>query len=273
MIKRFFTTLLLFAMASQLFAPPNCEIYKNDKICYRGCIQIMAAIRNPQGSYESQNLFDKSIQTCPTIAYAHMEKGVAFLKRGDFITWKKLIDKAVELEPKEYLGYRGWCRLQFLRDYEGAIQDIEQLQKIYPYDIGHCQTGDYHLTIARALCYKELGQKEKALDIMEQQLANKKHHLGLYDYYHLGVLQWELGQYENALLSFQKQVKENDYLGETYYYIALIHKDLGQTAAYLENLEKAKSYYEKGHFRTDAYAEMIDKIYLADIEKELAKTK
>jgi len=69
---------------------------------------------------------------------------------------KKMIDKAVELDPEKYLGYRGWCRLQFLRDYKGAIKDIEELKSLVSYDIGACQTGDYHLNIVLTLCYQKL---------------------------------------------------------------------------------------------------------------------
>ncbi|WP_321538873.1 tetratricopeptide repeat protein [Flavobacterium piscinae] len=82
-----------------------------------------------QFSKEYQSILNESLKIDSTFDYAYWAKSIAYLKSGDFITWKKLIDKAVDLNPVEYLGYRGWCRYQFFRDYEGAINDIEALEK------------------------------------------------------------------------------------------------------------------------------------------------
>jgi len=233
----------------------------------------MTAIRYHQGSYSSQKHFDKSIALCNNFGYSYMEKAVPYLKRGQFIEWKKLIDKAVAINPKEYLGYRGWCRLQFLRDYEGTIKDIESLKRITKYDIGYCQTGDYHLNIALALCYKEIGQIEKAKKIFYKHLNSEITSVDLYDYYHLGILEYELGNYTKALKCFEKQIKENDYMGETYFFIAKAYLKLKITEKYQLNLIKAKEYYEKGLYRTDTYTETIDKVYLLDILNEMKNNK
>lgn len=270
-MKKGITFCALFLFSWSLYAPPNCEIYKSDKICYKGCKEAMKGIRYRQGSYQSQEHFDQAIQLCPTLAYSFMEKAVPFLKRGLFVEWKELIDKAVDLEPVEYLGYRGWCRLQFLRDYEGAIEDIEKLKSLVNYDIGYCQTGDYHLNIALALCYKKIGDFEKAKKLFVQQLNSENYSEGIYDYYHFGVLEYETGNFAEAISSFDKQIALNDYLGETYFFRALAYQGLNQLELYAQNLEKAESYYRSGKIRTDTYTETIDKIYLLDILEEKNK--
>ena len=260
---------LLFS--SHLFAPPNCEVYKEDEDCYESCKQAIHAIRYKQGSYQSQKFFDHSLSLCPSFAYSHMEKAVPFLKRGLFIEWKQMIDKALALSPEEYLGYRGWCRLQFLRDYKGAIADIEALKSLVDYDIGYCQTGDYHLNIALGLCYKELGEFDKARALMRGQLDSEGYSEGLYDYYHLGVLEFELGNFEEAIFYFDKQIEVNDYLAETYFFRALAYKGLRELESYRRDLEQAEVYYQKGFIRSDTYTEMIDKIYMSDILEEKEK--
>ena len=268
-MKKGITFFVLFLLSWNLYAPPNCEIYKNDDDCYKSCKEAMMAIRYGQGSYLSQQHFDKSIELCSTFAYSYMEKAVPYLKRGLFVEWKEMIDKAVELAPEEYLGYRGWCRLQFLRDYEGAIKDIEKLKSLVNFDIGYCQTGDYHLNIALALCYKELGDLAKARTLILEQLSSENYSEGLYDYYHLGVLEYEAANYEEAIIHFDKQIEVNDYLGETYYFKALANKRLNQNEQYFQNLKKAESYYQNGKNRTDTYTETVDKIYLSDILEEM----
>ena len=266
--KKLFTVLSLLFISFHLFAPPNCEIYKNDENCYQSCHEAMAAISYRQGSFHSQQYFDQSIESCPNFAYSYQQKAVPFLKRGKFIEWKKLIDMAVELAPEEYLGYRGWCRLQFLRDYEGAVSDIEQLKSMVDYDIRHCQTGDYHLNIALALCYKEIGEVDKARMLFEEHINAPNSEAGLYDYYHWGVLEYEQGNYEVTLKYLEKQVEINDYLGEAYYFMAMAYKELKEFEEYDLNLEKAEAYYRKGKMRTDTYTETMDKVYLIDIIEE-----
>ena len=269
-MKYLIVILLNFISFQTLFSQPNCEVYKSDETCYNSCQTAWQAIRYGQGSYQSQALFDQSIEECPTFAYSYMEKAVPFLKRGLFIEWKKLIDKAVDLSPKEYLGYRGWCRLQFLRDYEGCIEDIEELKRISKYDIGYCQTGEYHLDIVLALCYKEIGQLEKAKELFYAKVNTKDYSNDLHNYYHLGRIEYELKNYEIAKELFEKQIENNE-LAEPWYYLALTNKKLNQIEDYRKNLDKAEQLYRQGRSMFDNYAEPIDKIFLNDIINEKSK--
>lgn len=252
---------------------PNCNIYKmagNDS-CYQACLLATSGF-GEQGSKISQLRFDQALSLCPTLDYAYMQKAVPYLKRGDFYTWKLLIDKAVALNPGEHLGYRGWCMYQFLRDYKGAIRDIEQLDSMKDGNIGYCITGDYHLNIVKALCYKALGQKQMALQIMEDQLAQKGYEPMLYDYLHLGVLKVEIGKLEDGIICFGKSIELNDYNAETYYYRALAYKKMGKLTEFKQDMEKAFAYYKSGRKIYADYYHPMDKIFLSDIERALQVT-
>lgn len=255
-------------------AQPNCNVYKlkNDSLCYQACVTATEG-EMYQGSRESQLRFDLAIKLCPSFDYAYFEKAVPYLKRGDFISWKKLIDKAVALNPAGHLGYRGWCRYQFIRDYRGAISDLEKLATILTYDIGYSINGDYHLNVARALCYKAIGDKLTAIKIIEDQLAKKDYSPMTYDYFHLGVLKMEIGDTEDAITYLEKSIAYNEYLAEPYYYLALIYKSQNLPEKFKLNIEKAKAYYVKGYKRFDFYTHPMDKIYLSDIEEQLANNK
>ncbi len=266
-MKRFLIILIAIASATITFSQPNCELLKSDAICYQACKTAMKAIRYKQGSFESQELFDKSIEQCPSIAYAYQQKSIPYLKRGQFVAWKQLIDKAVDISPTEYLGYRGWCRLQFLRDYKGAIADIEQLKELTNYDIGYCQTADYHLEIALALCYKEIGELNTAKELFENKMNSKNYSPDLYNDYHYGVIEFEMTNYKNAIEVFNQQIKNNE-IAESYFYLALTYKKLKQIKAYQHNLNKAEELYRLGRSMYDNYTEAIDKIYLEDILDE-----
>ena len=266
---RTWLTILVASVSSGANAQPNCNIYKTDNTaCYEACVTAIEA-EAEQGSRRSQLMFDKAIELCPAFDHAYFEKAVPYLKRGDFITWKKLIDKAVELNPMGHLGYRGWCRYQFVRDYWGAIQDIEKLDSLGAGDIGYSINGDYHLNVVKALCYKAVGQKEKAIGIIETQIRQMDYTPMTYDYLHLGVLKMEVGNFEEAIQYFKKSIESGDYLADSYYFMGLIYKRRGQAYEFKEHMDKAKTYYLKGYKRFDPYTHPMDKVYLGDIEREL----
>jgi tetratricopeptide (TPR) repeat protein len=259
--------LLLFSQMSVL-SQINCTIYK-DSLCKRACEIATNAGEKDQGSKESQEMFDQAIEMCPNFDYAYSEKSVPHLKRGDFIAWKKLIDKAVQINPKDNLGYRGWCKYQFLRDYKGALSDLERLDSLNEYDIGYSKNGDYHLRIVIALCYKGLGNKSKAISLIKKQLADKKYSPFNYDYFHLGVLYYEIGDYPNAINFLKKQIANANYFAETYYYLGLAYKKSKNLELCTRNLRTAENFYAKGFFMRDSYTNQMDKVFLADVINEI----
>lgn len=250
----------------------NCEAFKHsgDSLKYEACIAAEKRAGHYQFSKEYQIALDESIEIDPTYDYAYWAKSIAYLKSGDFVTWKKLIDRAVELNPKKHLGYRGWCRYQFFRDYTGAIKDIEELEGLLDYDIGQSQNGTYHLNIAKGLCYKGIGQKEKAITIIEKQirLNEEDNFVGPYDYLHLGVLYLETNNFEKALELLKKQAEYND-LAENQFYLALTYKKLNKLTEYKTCLQIAKELYSRQQRMFDTYSNPMDKIYFETIENEL----
>lgn len=250
---------------------PNCNafLYYGDSLRYKACKVAEKREGYYQFSKEYQAALDEAIAIDPVFAYAYEAKSTAYLKSGDFVSWIQLMDKAVALNPKEHLSYRGWCRYQFFKDYEGAIRDIERLDSLSKYDIGHSVNAHYHLHVARALCYKALGQKEKAIDIIEKQLAQSDYDPGLFDYIHLGVLYLEIENYAKAETSLLKQQEIND-LAENRYYLGLLYKITNQKAKAQKELEKAKVKYQKESWLFDPYTEPMDKIYMEDIDKALS---
>lgn len=270
-MKKLYLLLLLIPF-SGTYAQPNCEAYKylGDMVKYEACKKAMEIKGHYQFSKEYQTILDEAIKIDPTFDYPYWAKSVAYLISGDFVTWKKLIDKAVALNPKERLGYRGWCRYQFFRDYEGAIRDIEKLDSLVTYDIGQSQNGTYHLNIAKGLCYKAIGEKEKAINIIEEQikLNEAEDFIGAYDYLHLGVLYLETNDPEKALAAFENQTEHNE-VAENQYYSALAYKALENRNEYKTSLERAKKLYLDGNKLSDPYSSPMDKIYLKNIEDEL----
>ena len=262
--------LALLTLPIPLWGQPNCEVfrYNGDSLKYKACKKSEEAGNYYQFSREFQEILDEALAIDSTFAYAYREKSVAYLKSGDFLTWKTLMDQAVAYDPKGNLGYRGWCRYQFFRDYQGAIADIERLDSLTNYDIGYSANGDYHLHFARAICYQAIGKQQKALAIIDSLLSSEEYNVGVYDYLHLGALRLALGDYEPAVQAFRKQEVLND-LAENQYYLALVYKAMKRTEPYLSHLAKAQEMYKQGRIMKDTYTHQYNKVYLSDIEDEL----
>ncbi len=270
-MKKLLFLSLLFLPVS-VFSQVNCEaLYEKGSPCYEACVMVYegdkAVVKNPQGSYASISGFDSAIAICPTFADAYYMKAIPYLKRGEFITWKKIIDKAVENDSILYLGYRGGARFMFQRDYEGAISDIETLKRIADWDIGTIYNGEYHLEVIRALSYRGIGDTLKAIDILQNHLDSYPI-TGNYDYFHLGVMLYQVKKYDEARKALEKQIEVKDYYADTYYYLALICKQQGKPSEYQTNLETALRFYKEGKCvrGLDSYMDYPDKVYLKQIE-------
>jgi len=255
---------LVFGASLMSFGPPNCNLF--DKDCKSACILAGEAITYPQGSKQSQILFDQSIDNCPTFDYSYFEKSVPYAKRGSMDEWIKMIDKAVELNPVEYLGQRAWYHYFFTHNYKNALKDLEVLQDLYKdADIGETGDGLYHLNIMKGLCLKGQGAHYKAIECMELQLQKEDHYLGMYDYLHLGVLYLETGQIHKAITNFKKQLSEYD-MSEVHYYMALALKQIQKDSKESEmHLNMALSLYRAHEKMHNSYRQLIDEIYEQDI--------
>lgn len=254
----------------------NCDaMFEKGTPCYEACKRLYGGRRGDrsdfQGTYESIMAFDSLIVACPGFADPYYTKAIPYLKRGEFITWKNIIDKAVERDTATYMGYRGGARFMFLRDYEGAIADIECLKTKIKWDIGYIYNGDYHLEVIRALSYRGIGETGKAISILEDFIRDNTDEVGRFAYFHLGVMYYQQGNYDKAEIALEKQISDFDYYADTYYYFALVKKAQGDNDAYLKYMNKAKDYYmqEKCLPSLDSYMDYPDKIYLQQIEDAL----
>lgn len=119
------------------------------------------------------------------------------------------------------------CDIIFFADYEGTLKDIEKLEELVDGDIGPNSIGTYHLNIVKGLCLKALGEKEKAIQVIESQLTTGDQSFNAYDYLHLGVLYLEKSKTDKALANFELQSKKQE-SAENQYYMALCFKNLAK---------------------------------------------
>lgn len=256
--------IFIFAFVCSSYGPPNCFLYEDDPDCYQACKEAEIAITFPQGSKPSQEHFNKSIKLCNSFDYSHYEKSVPFAKRGLMNEWLPMLNVALELNPENYLAIRGWYHFFFMKNYTQAIEDIQKFDAIVDYDIGFTGDGTYHLNIMLGLCYKGLGDKAKAIEVIKNQLGDKTYEPSPYDYLHLGVLYLETENYSKATKSLEQQIEISS-ISEVYYYLALVEAAEMNYDSAQENLQTALRLYNADMTMENGYIELCDEIYRADI--------
>lgn len=266
---------LIWLSGGMLKAQTNCNIY-TDKPHQVACQYYTDAIQYAQGSKNSQQLFIYSLQACANFGPTLCEMSVPYLKRGDFYTWKMLMDKAVQADPGEYLSVRGWCYFKFLKDYKNCYTDLYRLYKLTKGLPGYTGDGDYDLRMVMAMTQRELGNNKLALHYFNECIGDheRKKVLGLYDYLHRGVTLLKMKRYAAALADLKLEVNKYPKLADAHYYIGLTYLAMHNKINAAKSLKYARELYlETGYHHADPYKEEPDQVYLSDITEAMAKAK
>jgi tetratricopeptide (TPR) repeat protein len=217
------------------------------------------------------NDYEAAIALNPDNSDAWMERSGSFNKAGDFNKGFEYLDKAVELEPEKHLGYRGWIRLRKMRDYDKALLDFAKLDSLTP-NVVDAPWGE-DIDFLRGECYYGKMDYQKAIELFNRNIKNQKEDWAdIHSFVYLGLCEYELGNYENAISEFQRALKQSKNTPESYFGMAKAYKKLGQIEKAKENLLKTEE--NIGYKRDDVYNEFLNEIYLSEVlefKKELNK--
>ncbi len=216
-----------------LFGQGNCLIYPEDSGERKACELCYQAAEHKQGSHASQLLFDEAIKVGPKYAYAYYQKSVPFFKRGLFAEGVSLINKAIELEPQNYLFYRAYWYF-YNRSYDFCIKDLEELYTVHKVPYVTTPGGELEMRILLAMGHAQTGNVSKGISWMLNLMDRYKKQpnlKGLFDHFCLGVLYFKNNQFDLAKSEFEKQLIVDDDFADTYYYLGLINAKNNKTLA------------------------------------------
>lgn len=254
--------------SSLSFAQPNCNVFlwEGDTIKYKACKLSEKFTDYYQFDMKGQAILDSCIQMCPYYAWPYFEKASTYLKSGNILEWDYYINKSYEYDPIGTLPYRASCRAKFFADYEGAISDINELDSLVSYDIGHTNLGTYHLNVWKGICYKNLGKFNEAIKVIEHHIQNRPDAIGYYDYLHLGVCYQKIGRHKKALECLEKQIEYSD-LAEIWYYSAISFRELDKQKEFDISIKKAQEYMSRGQTLRGGFRTLDDEIFQFDLDK------
>lgn len=227
------------------------------------------AIHYPQGSMMSINGIKRATEIDSTYQQAVYELSVAYLKRGLPHKWKPQYDKAVRLDSVQRMPWRGYLYLWFYRDYEKAIADFNASDTLTPKFIDAPQ--GHSVDYWRGICYLGLKDYKNSIAYFDKYINTEIEESGedwveLTAFLYRGIAYYETGNYEQALLNFNKQLQYSRNLSaDAKYYKARIFKVQNKIDEAKILIDEAISDYEVGYYNNRPYVETLRQIYLEDL--------
>jgi tetratricopeptide (TPR) repeat protein len=216
-LPKYFLSIILVILFS------SCEEKIDTKKRSIECFEY--GMHHYQGTQESINGFAKAVEYDPTHAESWRELSIPFLKRGMPHLWKKYMDKAVELDPIAWQGYRGYNYLWFYRDYKNAIADFNATDTLTPNftDAPQGHSVDYW----RGIAYLGLKDHKNSIAFFDKHIQKEidesgedwvEHEAFLYR----GIAHYENGNPKKALKDIQTLLKYNSDFADAKYYKASV---------------------------------------------------
>lgn len=225
-----------------------------------------------QGQNLSQKIFNVLIFQDPKFSDAYFEKSVAHNKRGNYDEGFKLLNKAVELDPKLHLGYRGWLKYHKVKDYNGCISDLKKLDSLTPNFVDAPWGDNIHYVLG--LAYKGLQKNDLALlEFNKALMHDDSSFVNTNLFLHKGIICYQGEKFEEALRNFEayRKINYNNVTPEYCYWKGKVFNALQKNDSTLILLKQSKELYLKGYKNKDIYNEVQDELYLSDIEQLLNK--
>lgn len=229
-----------------------------------------------QGSVEEQKYLDKALEIDSLHVSTLIEKSVSYNKRGQYATGMYYLNKGVELDPVEHLGYRGFVKLYMLRDYEDALDDFLRLDPLTP-EFRDSPWGECIYKVI-GLCYMGQGDYSKALDNFNQSIVEITKESGEdwvepRTFLYKGVSLMKTGAPEQAVHAFNKHISYCPECPSGYYYKAkaILESKENNIEEVNNLLNKADSLVKEELIVSSPYFELPYQIYPSDIS-ELKQT-
>ncbi|MGB3143138.1 MAG: hypothetical protein WBB24_03450 [Maribacter sp.] len=209
---------------------------------------ISEAFKAPLHSKEHQQMLDSALAIQPDNVWLWQQKAMPLYKARKYQLGKPFLAKAVESDPEKYLDYSAFMKCIFSKDHIKSITEFVQAKN----DYGDSYIMDHTYNFYIGLDYLQLNEFEKAKEFLvlskEQQFTDfpkdQPHEACHYlDWFYLGIADFELGNYQEAISSFDMSLKGYDLFADALYFKGRSMSKLGNLD---EGAELEKLAFENG---------------------------
>ncbi|MEP2058751.1 MAG: tetratricopeptide repeat protein [Maribacter litoralis] len=184
---------------------------------------IEKSFQNPIHSLEYQQYLDSALRIVPESAWLWQQKAMPLYKARKYQLGRPFLEKAVEHAPEKYLDYSAFMKCIFSKDYLKSISEFMRAKKEFGdgYVMGH--TYNFYIGLnylqmnkfSKAKEYLLLSKEQQFQDFPNNPPQEACHYL---DWYYLGVADFELGNYEEAITSFDMSLKVYENFADALYF-------------------------------------------------------
>jgi tetratricopeptide (TPR) repeat protein len=209
------------------------------------------AWQKPLFSKERIDWTDSALKYLPQDAYLWQQRSMPFIKQMKYDISIRYMDSAVKYNWDKYIGYRGFLKCVFQKDYAGALNDLRLAKAAHPEGEEMDHPYDYWM----ALCYLQLCQYDSAEMRMQHCVDRDKavgHDWGNYLHtFYLGVAQFEREKFDEAMANFDLTLARHKDFADAKYYKALCLSHSQQREPALALLEQSLKDLKAGHSFTE----------------------
>lgn len=239
-------TLLLLIAAKSVSAQSISQTKKNQEALIEAYKPKVESYNYNYQMTQWQSTLDEALAIDSTVAYFWQQKAMPYFKARKYEIGMGFIDKAVALDPEEYLPYRAFIKCIFAKTYRESIADFESCLKQF----GNRYVMDHTYNFYIALCCLQLNQYEKAEKLLggyleEWKKRNDEHPTALFYY---GIAKYERNQYNEAIDAFDRALKIYPRFSDAKYYKAICYARLGKPQQEIAKLlEESKTDFKSGY--------------------------
>lgn len=226
---------------------------------------------------EWQLACDSLLAICPGLDQVWQMKSMPNIKAGNWEAAYAPLQKAVALNPQEWLPYQAFLKCIFSKDYEAALPEFEQCEKM----ISGAGVMDHSFDFFRGLCYLGLDSQARAILFLQKDISdqvrrrgkNNVHHVSLL---YLGVAQWKAGRTLDAELTLRQCLGIYPQYPEANFYLGAVYAQTGKKVLAKACFLKSRQYLLEGYNSSEDqefYVNYPFAIGNTDIDEALNKLK
>ncbi len=203
-------------------------------------------------SHEWQNYLDSALAITPDNASLWELKSMPYDKSRKYEVGEKYLNKAVELDPYEYLGLRAFQKCIFYKKYREALIDYEGALKLR----GNYTMMEHPYSFYQGICYLGLNEFDSAMNYFNKTIELEEKTGGesfihFMDWFYKGITLMEREEYSEAIIYFDKTLMRYKNFSDAQYYKSICLRKTGEPGEANKMLEEAHYNFKKGYSFTE----------------------
>jgi tetratricopeptide (TPR) repeat protein len=200
----------------------------------------------------------------------------SYKKAGEHLKAMAILNEAVKRDSLngsvEAMKYRAWSLLYYYRDYEGAIRDITNIEKLTGFRYNTCWGEPCGFQKGQA--FYQLENYDKAIETLlivneEEEKLGFDTKDNFYIHFYLARAYHKNGDVQKAMEHYDTVLTFDDEFSEAVFFKGLLLKETGDKAAAKLLFEKAGQLLKEEKKMDEPYIERFDELFEWMVEKEL----